>query len=843
MKKTTILFKTIIFLVLTFITISSCIKEKYDKPILNNDGSIPFICEGNEPKTKTTLNGLTTSWIANSDKVGLFSPQATTVAGGAAGVINIPLTALNNGERSQFSGTVFWGSGEHDFYSYYPYTAGSPEYTAVPVSLPADQSQLNGDNSDHLGSLDFLIAKPYKAKFPGNYSDGATVSLKYSHLFAILEFQIIRSSGTDAISKVKLIGKVPLAFGSGTIDLSQSTPASGVSYVIDGMSNTSNSVTVSLGTAITPTTDYSTTPKVYMVVLPGTHVGDLKIGVESAGVFKEVKKTDATFERGKKYIVKVDADMASIPVITGSELEPVTIDGTTWMPVNAGYSQDLTKGEYFQWFRKYGFGQQPEIMLANETLWNDDLDQETSMEKYKNVFFTSKGSSYEWMPCYQTAWNLTEKFNPCPAGWRLPTKDEATTLISYGSTSITTENAGGVDGLVGRWIGPNHDNPDLRTSTAVFFPYTGMISYSNGLLPSSFSVGYYWLAYYGEPSTTYNGQMMSVNQNQSTNPSTSLLNKAYGLSVRCVKKETSVETLLYTTKPTDVQEGLVTTGGYVEAEGSLPVTERGVFYGNSINPATTKVVAPTAGLGSFALDITGLEELKTYYVRAYAKNSAGTVYYGDQYKFIKKNPDNYNGEEVTISGVTWAPYNAGYSDLYPYGLLYQWHRKYGQTYTGETPAPTFSSSATTLSTASGFINKNRFYYKTTSPYDCISPQQASWNMDRMYNPCPDGWRVPTDAEFQLLIDSGNSWGTGPGGIPGIWFGENHSGSKEGCVFLPASGFRDHTATTNLRDTWGLYWTSSINSISANALIFSSDNTPAISARYRASANSVRCVKE
>ena len=169
------MFRLFVIILLSFITLS-CVKEEF-KIISNKDGSIPFICEGNEPKTKTTLNGLTTSWIANSDKVGLFSPQATTVAGGAAGVVNIPLTAQNNGERVQFSGTVFWGSGEHDFYSYYPYTAGSPEYTAVPVSLPADQSQLNGDNSDHFGSLDFLIAKPYKAKFPGNYSDGATVSL------------------------------------------------------------------------------------------------------------------------------------------------------------------------------------------------------------------------------------------------------------------------------------------------------------------------------------------------------------------------------------------------------------------------------------------------------------------------------------------------------------------------------------------------------------------------------------------------------------------------------------------------------------------------------------------
>jgi hypothetical protein len=262
--------RRLLLALISFIIFVSCVKDEYDEIVLNEDGSIVFICgNNNDPVTKTTLSGLTTHWIENTDKVGLFSPQASTTAGGTAGVVNVPLTAQSSGERAQFTGTVFWGLGEHNFYSYYPYNEGTPAYTAVPVSLPNDQTQSEGNNLDHLGDLDFLVAKPYTAKYPGTSGGGASVSLRYNHLFAILEFQIIRSSGTGAISKVKLIGKVPLAFGSGTIDLSQNTPASGVSYVIDGMSNTSNSVTVSLGTAITPTTDYSTTPKVYMVVLPG----------------------------------------------------------------------------------------------------------------------------------------------------------------------------------------------------------------------------------------------------------------------------------------------------------------------------------------------------------------------------------------------------------------------------------------------------------------------------------------------------------------------------------------------------------------------------------------------
>ena len=828
----------------------SCIKDEYDEIILNEDGSIAFICGSNNPVTKTTLNGLITHWVENTDKVGIFSPQARTTAGGAAGVVNIPLTAQSSGERSQFSGTVFWGAGEHNFYSYYPYKVGTPAYTAVPVSLPKDQTQSAGNNLDHLGDLDFLVAKPYTAKHPGTLGNGASVSLRYNHLFTILEFQIIRSTGSGAISKVKLTGNIPLGFESGTIDLSQSTPASGVSYVIDGMSNTSNSVIVSLGTSITPTSDYSTTPRVYMVVLPGAHTGDVKISFESAGVFKEVKKSNVTFERGKKYIVKVDAAGAEIPVISGSELEPVTVDGVTWAPINAGYREDLPQGEYFQWHRKYGFGQQPTVMFANETLWNDDLDQETANDKYKDVFFKSKGSSYEWMPIYQYEWNLTDKFNPCPTGWRLPTKNEAIALIAYGSTSIILENTGGVDGITGRWIGPNHDNPDLRTSTAVFFPFGGIMSYSSGSWPSSTTVGYYWLAYYGEPSTTYNGQMMSISQTQSTNPSTSLTNKANAIFIRCVKSNGSAVPVLNSIKPFDIKYDRAKVGGLIEYQGDYPITERGVFWGTSIKPATNKVIAPTAGIGEFILDLMGLEESKSYFVRAYAKNSQGTIYYGDQYKFTTTaHIADYNGQEVTIDGVTWAPWNAGYVEgLYSYGLLYQWGRRYGQTY-NESPSPTRQNGTTTATIANSYTTRGVFYAPTGGFYDWNSTVQTTgiWNVTS-YNPCPSGWRPPTSVQIQSLINSGSTWtDSGPGNLKGRWFGGNHNTDHQGSVFLPASGFRTETFAVTLRDSQAFYWAIDIPTTPAyvnySTILFFSNSNSYINAAVRANGASVRCVKE
>ncbi len=71
-------------------------------------------------------------------------------------------------------------------------------------------------------------------------------------------------------------------------------------------------------------------------------------------------------------------------------------------------------------------------------------------------------------------------------------------------------------------------------------------------------------------------------------------------------------------------------GGNVTTDGGAAVTARGVCWSTSPNPtiADTKTVNGT-GTGVFSSSITGLNQNTTYYVRAYATNSVGTVYGGE----------------------------------------------------------------------------------------------------------------------------------------------------------------------------------------------------------------------
>ncbi|MDD5979159.1 MAG: formylglycine-generating enzyme family protein, partial [Bacteroidales bacterium] len=65
----------------------------------------------------------------------------------------------------------------------------------------------------------------------------------------------------------------------------------------------------------------------------------------------------------------------------------------------------------------------------------------------------------------------------------------------------------------------------------------------------------------------------------------------------------------------------------VTSEGDLAVTARGVCWGTTDNPTIDDShTVDGGGAGAFTSNITGLTENTTYYVRAYATSSAGTVY-------------------------------------------------------------------------------------------------------------------------------------------------------------------------------------------------------------------------
>lgn len=239
--------------------------------------------------------------------------------------------------------------------------------------------------------------------------------------------------------------------------------------------------------------------------------------------------------------------------------------------------------------------------------------------------------------------------------------------------------------------------------------------------------------------------------------------------------------------------------------------------------------------------------------------SQATVDYVDEYGVNR-------GKGIAIGATVWAPVNCGYkaaSDAdkgYPYGKLYQWGRKYGQGYSTSYDAdePTIEEGPVSLKYGQA-EGKSNVFFTSSSDFRCdwLSTQDDKlWNsgtesapVKTEYDPCPEGWRVPTYAELNILKNGKSSWTTNDG-QKGYWF----SGAsdikydvpvdEDAKVFFPAAGSRDYNeGTVDERGYDGYYWSSRPDSNNAYRLRFGSSYTLLDNYRFRASGYSVRCVQE
>ncbi len=108
------------------------------------------------------------------------------------------------------------------------------------------------------------------------------------------------------------------------------------------------------------------------------------------------------------------------------------------------------------------------------------------------------------------------------------------------------------------------------------------------------------------------------------------------LFLQSCEKEDPVELpTLTTTEVTEITGNSATSGGNITDDGGAAITAKGVVWSTTENPAFDNKDGSTsygAGSGEFISNITGLTPGETYFVRAYAVNSADTAY-GNQVQF------------------------------------------------------------------------------------------------------------------------------------------------------------------------------------------------------------------
>ena len=303
---------------------------------------------------------------------------------------------------------------------------------------------------------------------------------------------------------------------------------------------------------------------------------------------------------------------------------------------------------------------------------------------------------------------------------------------------------------------------------------------------------------------------------------------------------------------------------------------------NSTTPTSFHIVLPPGVYNTFELVITAedgsqmmLNSDKILTVRRSIRTTTSPMNFSPSFLCYIDEYGVNHGTGVMIGETVWAPVNCGYHETdFRYGKLYQWGRKYGQGYDGalydvngdkigtysDSSVPTIKSESAILSEGLSKSNENYFYITSSiRDYDWLSsPNNKLWNsgteenpIRTEYDPCPEGWRVPTYAELDELISNYSSWTTDKNGQAGYWFcGESSYTEIVQSIFLPAAGMRTYSGNAGNLGRMGSYWSSKSSDyhVSAGYGDFAcafdfSDGYLYIGSDYRSSGYSIRCVQE
>lgn len=199
---------------------------------------------------------------------------------------------------------------------------------------------------------------------------------------------------------------------------------------------------------------------------------------------------------------------------------------------------------------------------------------------------------------------------------------------------------------------------------------------------------------------------------------------------------------LVTTAITEITKNSAQSGGTITYTGTETIISRGVCYGTTSSPDIYhSTIFSGQGTGEFLSSINGLQASTHYYVRAYAM-IGDTTYYGNQLEFeTLENSYQYN----TMSDIE--------------GNEYRTIEIGSQTWMADNLRTEKYKDGTEIT----LVEDSLTWYQLTIPAYCYyHNQEATYkaSMGALYNYfvvetgklCPDGWHIPTSAEWQTLLD-------------------------------------------------------------------------------------------
>jgi hypothetical protein len=332
-----------------------------------------------------------------------------------------------------------------------------------------------------------------------------------------------------------------------------------------------------------------------------------------------------------------------------------------------------------------------------------------------------------------------------------------------------------------------------------------------------------------------------------------MANKGY--SIRC-KKILVPE--INTIPVTNITSYFVQSGGEILSDGGGEIFYYGIVWSTSPNPTLESNEGSTQFYGQGVknnFNIINFEDFAgnlmpetTYYLRAYAVNIVGEAY-GTEETFITL-PEficgenitfTYNGTEVTygtvsLAGHCWLDRDLGATnvpltidDSNGYGDLFQWGRE------DDGHQSRLSTTTETLAPAESQPGHNQFIYNPIDIFDWNEDEfwLYRWTSDNDFNyptnadPCPAGWHVPTQYEWEELSYS-EYWITGDDAFNSL-------------LKIPAGGERVGTNGVFNEGISAGYWTSNGSEGFGNAIIINQEYVDWWSNTEFSTGFSVRCI--
>lgn len=256
---------------------------------------------------------------------------------------------------------------------------------------------------------------------------------------------------------------------------------------------------------------------------------------------------------------------------------------------------------------------------------------------------------------------------------------------------------------------------------------------------------------------------------------------------------------ILTSEPIAITQTSAQSGGIITSDGGAFVTVRGVCWNTIPEPtiANDKTNDGT-GAGSFTSNISGLTSGALYYIRAYAINSVGTGY-GSTISF-STDEEAQTGTVTDIDGNIYATIKIGNQWWMTENLKVKHYRN------GEL-IPLIAENEDW----ENLITEAFCFYNNDSNYSNIYGLLYNWYTIDNGNIAPDGWHVPTNTEWQILVDylGGHSFAGGKLKEAGTihWESPNEGATNEsGFSGLPG-GYRNKDGVFYSLGYYAYFWSS------------------------------------